>query len=149
MSDDVDTSGFKSILVLCTHNSVRSPMCAAILRCKLKDRAYITSAGVNIEDSQVNRFAIEVMEESGCHISEHVPVAYTDLEDQSFDIILALSQPAYALAKEIAEKQIADVEFWDLPEPPGILAGLSQVQMLEACRKIREDIKKRVIKRFG
>jgi protein-tyrosine-phosphatase len=150
MADTARSKLFQSILVLCTHNAVRSPICAVLLREKLGDKAFVASAGVKVEEGAgPDRFTTELMKEAGYDISNRIPVAYSDMEDQAFDLIIALSPAALELAREIAERQPVDIEYWDLPEPPGILSGLSEVQMLEAYRRLRENIRDQISKRFG
>ena len=58
-----------AVLFVCTMNSVRSPMAAAILRHLAGRRLYVESAGVRAGGSDA--FAVAAMEEIGIDISGH------------------------------------------------------------------------------
>jgi protein-tyrosine-phosphatase len=142
-------SSLHSVLVLCTHNAVRSPICAAFLQEAFGNRLYVTSAGIEKDQDTVSRFAVETMKELGYDIGEHTPREYDDIEEECFDLVIALSSPAYEIARKIASGCPARIEYWDLQEPPGLMAGLSQTQMLEAHRRLRDDIRGHIEDRFG
>ena len=81
-----------AVLFVCTMNSVRSPMAAAILRHLAGRRTYVESAGVRAGGPDA--FAVAVMEEIGIDISRHAPRTLRDLNDTSFDLIVTLSPEA-------------------------------------------------------
>jgi protein-tyrosine-phosphatase len=137
-----------NILVLCTHNAVRSPMTEAMLRAVFIGRAFVSSAGVN-PDERMNRFAIKVMKEIGLPVTTHRPRAFFEVAEESFDLVIALSEPAFALGREITRNSGASLEFWETPEPPGLMAGLSQNQLLESYRRLRDELRGHVRNRFG
>ena len=134
-----------SILVLCSQNTVRSPMLEAFLKQALGKKVYVRSAGV--ENALLNPLAVEVMYEEGIDISGHVSESYEDLPPDSYDLILALSEPAYELAREIAREQAADIEYWSTSEPPRF-AEESRETTLSAMRQIRDELKRHLENRF-
>lgn len=135
-----------AILALCTGNAVRSPMAEAMLKQMFGTRCYIQSAGV--EATLPNAMAAEVMQETGIDIAGHTPRSYADLEETSFDLIIALSEPAYGLARSIAQSQSLDVEYWEVAEPP-IIGEVPPSLMLEGFRRIRDDIRLHIENRFA
>ncbi len=146
----IEINSFLSILALCTNNTVRSPICAALLGKRLGEKAYVASAGAGSGgETGASRFTAEVMRELGIDLSAHRPQAFSELEDQSFDLIIALSPQAKELAEKIATRQHAAAEYWEMPEPPGVMSGLSEIQMLEAFRRLRDDLRERIEKRFA
>lgn len=134
-----------SILVLCTQNAVRSPMLEAMLKYVFGACVFVQSAGV--EGSQVNPFAVNVMGEVSLDISDHNSVSYHDITPNSYDLIIALSRPAYELAKKIACDQALEIEYWTMPEPPTAMQG-NREQMLDNFRRIRDDLKLHLENRF-
>jgi protein-tyrosine-phosphatase len=69
------------VLFVCTMNSVRSPMAAAILRHLSGRRLYVESAGVKAGGP--DPFAVAVMEELGIDIAAHRPGTLQELHDTS------------------------------------------------------------------
>lgn len=134
-----------SILVLCTHNSVRSPILEAMIKKKFQHKVYVRAAGV--ESTQISPFAVEVMQEVGFDLANYTTHSYEDMFEDSYDLIIALSRPAYDLAKEIADKQAVDIEYWSCPEPPSIGDG-NREQILQSYRRIRDDLKLHLENRF-
>ncbi len=136
-----------SVLVLCSHNAVRSPMLKAMLRAAFGLKTFVTSAGV--EAQELSPFAVEAMQEIGLDISIHTPRSYEDLDDDSYDLIIALSPAAYELAKKIGEKQTLLIEYWETPEPPDAAEAMSRERFLDAYRRIRDDLILHLRNRFG
>lgn len=134
-----------SILVLCTHNSVRSPILEALIRDKFKQKLYVRAAGV--EHTDINPFAVEVMKEIGFDLADYRTHSYKDLFQDSYDLIIALSRPAFDLAKDIAKNQAVEIEYWSCPEPPTVGEG-NREQILEGYRRIRDDLKLHLENRF-
>ena len=86
-----------SVLFVCTMNAVRSPMAAALLR-QLKGREiYVESAGVDA--GAPDPLAIEAMAEIGIALT-HRPRRFEDLQDDCFDLIVALSPEAERRARD-------------------------------------------------
>jgi protein-tyrosine-phosphatase len=147
---DTDTaqSALHSILVLCTHNAVRSPICAAMLRNQFGNTMYVASAGTQAA-SDPDYFTASVMSEIDMDIGDHQPINFADMDEDSYDLIIALSRPAAELARKIAQKQPLQVEYWDTEEPPGLMAGLPRDRMMEAYRRVRDELRLHIANRFG
>ncbi len=134
-----------SVLFACTQNSVRSPMAEGLLKHFLGHRVYVDSCGVRA--SEIDGFAIAVMEEIGIDISKHRAKSFDDLEDTSFDLILSLSPEAQHSAVELTRTMACDVEFWNTFDPT-MMEG-SRETKLEAYRKVRDQLMARIRQRFA
>lgn len=148
LSDAGDLRG--PVLVLCTHNSVRSPMAEFFLSKALGGEIKVVSAG--LDPREIDPFAAAAMSECGLDISTHPP---TGSDDESlriygpFGLVIALSRPALERAREIGKSCHAPVEYWDVPEPPSLAGfGGSREQLLGAYRAIRDDIARHIRNRF-
>ena len=134
-----------AVLFVCTMNSVRSPMAAAILRHLAGRRTYVESAGVRAGGSDA--FAVAVMEEIGIDISRHAPRTLRDLNDTSFDFIVTLSPEAHHQALEVTRGTAAEVEYWPVPDPSAVEG--SREMRLDAYRRMRDQLLARLKVRFG
>ena len=134
-----------AVLFACSQNSVRSPMAEGLLKHFLGHRVYVDSCGVRT--SEVDGFAVAVMEEIGIDISKHRPKSFDDLEDTSFDLILSLSPEAQHSAVELTRTMACDVEFWNTFDP-SMVEG-SREARLDAYRKVRDQLEARIHQRFS
>ncbi len=134
-----------SVLFMCSQNSVRSPMAAALARVEFPNSIFFDSAGVRA--GLKNSFAIEVMSELNIDISGHQPETFADLEDSYFDLIIALSTTARSAAMDINRSQSIEVEFWQIGDPTQTQGRRSII--LDAYRAIRNDLSARIVARFG
>ncbi|MBV9220100.1 MAG: arsenate reductase ArsC [Methylobacteriaceae bacterium] len=135
----------QSLLFLCSHNSVRSPMAEAIARHFIGADTYVASAG--IRPSEPDPFAVAVMEEVGLDIARHRPHSFEDLEDTSFDVIVSLSPEAHHHALELTRTMAVDVIYWPTPDPT--LASGARDQIFESYRGVRDGLLKRIRETFG
>lgn len=133
-----------AVLFSCSMNAVRSPMAEGLLKHLLGHKIYVDSAGVRTQ--QPDPFMIEAMDEIGIDMSRHTPKAFDDLEDTSYDLIVSLSPEAQHRAVELTRTMACDVEFWNVFDA-SIVEG-SRDSRLAAYRGVRDDLKRRVEKRF-
>ena len=136
-----------AVLFVCTMNSVRSPMAAAILRHLAGRRVYIASAGVRAGGPDA--FAAAVMEEIGIDITQHTPHTLRDLYDTSFDLIVTLSPEAHHQALELTRTMAVEVEYWPTFDASGMIGYASREQILQAYRDVRDQLFARIKRRFG
>ena len=129
-----------NVLFACTHNTVRSPMAAALFAQATGSPAL--SCGLHAGD-QVNGFAAAVMAEAGVDLLEHAPRNFEDVADYP-DLIVALTPEA---ADRAACVPGVPVEVWPIEDPT--LTEGSREQQLDAFRRVREDLRARVGARFG
>ncbi len=133
----------QAVLFVCTYNSVRSPMAAALLYNLSPKPIYVQSAGVDAKD--VDGFAIAVLKEKNIDISHHKPQILHNLHDRSFDKVIALSSLAHKATKEWAKGYAIDVEFWDITKPEYFARREESLQLF---RDIREQITTHIRKEF-
>src|SRR6516162_1424716 len=119
-----------AVLFVCTHNSGRSQMAAALLDQQAAGRVKVTSAGSQ-PASELNPAVVRAMAEIGLDISHEFPKPLTTGKVQAADVVITMgcedACPVYPGKR---------YEDWDLPDP----AGLD----LAAVRPIRDDIAQRV-----
>jgi arsenate reductase len=125
----------KNILVLCTGNSCRSQLAEAYLRFFHGEVANIYSAGV--ETHGVNPRAIKTMSEDGIDISAHTSNHVDEYLHIPFDLILTVCDhasercPIFPSAAKRIHQNFSD---------PAKASG-TDVEIMEAFRKVREEIK--------
>lgn len=134
-----------AVLFACTHNAIRSPMAAAMLRHLLGHRVYVDSAG--IDPLETDGFMISVMSEIGIDLTSHKPKSFDQLEDGSFDLIVTLSAGAQHQAMEMTRVMACDVEYWATFDPSSV-DGPRDIR-LEAYRQVRDQLFEKIKKRFS
>jgi protein-tyrosine-phosphatase len=132
-----------SVLFMCAHNAVRSPMAEAMAKHFFGRSIYVQSAGVR--KGEVDGFAIEVLDEIGIDAHKHRPKSIQELEEWeglNFDLIISLSPEAHHKALELTRTLAADVEYWPTPDPT--LVQGSREQVLDAYRDVRDGLMRRI-----
>lgn len=119
-------SGLPVVLFVCSMNSVRSPIAAALTRRSFPGRVIARSAGVS--SGKADGFVYDVMEEIGIDMSVHTPHTMDELVASRFDLVVTLSDDARAAvaARELEAKVI---EHWSIDDPA----------MVEAARPVKLD----------
>ncbi len=114
-------------------------------------RAYVQSAGVK-NDMEIDGFSIAVCHEIGVELSRHRSRSFDEMKDwgddlSGFDLVVALSPASQRQALEFTRFFHLDVEYWPILDPTGI--GETREAKLAAYRQARDQIKARMIERFG
>lgn len=140
-----------SVLFLCDHNSVRSPMAEGLMKHLYGRAAYVQSAGVR-GDREVDGFAVAVCGELGIELSRHRTRSVEEMRQwgddvSSFDLIVALSPASQRMALEMTRHAHIDVEYWPVLDPTGL--GETRDVKLTAYRQTLAQIRERMIARFG
>jgi len=133
-----------SVLFVCRHNAIRSPMAAALARAAFPG-IYSRSAGV--ASGEPDPFAVAVMSEKGLDISRRTPRLITDLGDTGFDLIVTLAPEAHHHVLDLARTQSFDVEYWPTLDPSGTQG--SRAQILDSYRACRDALDARIRERLG
>ena len=100
------------ILVVCTGNSCRSQIAEGLIKNRFPDFE-VFSAGTHPE-SNVNPYAVRVMQEKGIDISSHYPKLVDDFLDTEFDYALTVCDsanelcPVFSNAKNRIHKSFVD-----------------------------------------
>ncbi len=114
-------------------------------------RAYVQSAGVR-NDREIDGFSITVGAEDGIELDRHRARSFEEMADwgddlSGFDLIIALSPASQRHALELTRFAHIAVEYWPIMDPSGL--GKTREAKLEAYRQVREQIKDRLLARFG
>ena len=125
----------KTVLFVCVHNSGRSQMAEAFFNNLAGGKAQALSAGTQLAD-EVNPVVVEAMKEAGMDISGNRPKMLTmDMVEKAERMI---TMGCGAEAEAVCPASFIETEDWALEDPKG--------KSLEQVRKIRDEIKERVIK---
>lgn len=134
-----------AVLFACTANAVRSPIAAALFRDAHGTRAYVESVGLRA--GEPDPFVGVVLGECGIGgVDSHQPKTFDDLQDDNFEIIVALSQEAFARAQEITRTMHCEVVFWPT-EDPAEVEGNRETR-LDAYRRVRDDLRARILREW-
>ena len=128
-----------TVLFLCTGNSCRSQMAEGLINHDLGDRVHVCSAG--LIQSYVHPKAIQVMKEIGIDISHHRSKHFKEFKGQSFDCVITLCDEAREVCP--AFPGAAQQHHFGFMDP--VTASGSEDQILAVFRKVRDEIRKKVI----
>ena len=137
-----------SVLFACTHNSIRSPMAAALMRLHFGPLIRVDSVGVRPGEG-VSPMAAFVMDEVGADIAGLRPKgfdAFKDNEEGPFDLIVTLTPEAHHRALDLVPKLAAKAEYWPTFDPS--LTEGSREQALWEYRNVRDGLERRIAQRF-
>lgn len=114
-------------------------------------RAYVQSAGVK-NDMEIDGFSIAVCKEIGVELDRHRSRSFEDMMEwgddlSAFDLVIALSPASQRHALEFTRHHHLAVEYWPILDPTGL--GEGREQKLAAYRQARDQIRDRMIARFG
>lgn len=132
------------ILFVCQLNSVRSPMAEGLLRKKAENRIEVVSCGLT--PVEPNDFMLSVMREVGVDMSEHTPLALSDVVNQTFDRVIAFTTSAQAAAEAAFDQTDQKIELWAVPDPSE--GSLDVRALLNNYRAIRSNIDARITREF-
>ena len=138
-----------SVLFACTHNSIRSPMAAALMRLHFGPLMRIDSAGIRPAEV-VSAMAAFVMDEAGVDISKLRPKGFEVFEEDEeggFDLIVSLSPEAHHRALNLTPKLGKAAEYWPTFDPS--LTEGSREQVLLEYRSLRDGLERRIATRFA
>lgn len=141
---DERESKLPTVLFVCSMNSVRSPIAAALARKYFPGRVIARSAGVR--SGKADGFVHEVMEELGVDMSVHTPHTLDELAASRFDLVVALSPEAKA-AVETRALEMGALEEWSVIDPTAIDGNREAV--LSAYRTLRDQLQTKVRERLG
>jgi uncharacterized protein (UPF0262 family)/protein-tyrosine-phosphatase len=140
---DERESKLPTVLFVCSMNSVRSPIAAALARKFFPGRIIARSAGVR--SGKADGFVHEVMEEIGVDMSVHTPHTMDELTASHFDLVVTLS----ADAPEAVERkglEMGATEHWPVMDPTNVEGNREAV--LSAYRTLRDTLQTQVRKRL-
>lgn len=114
-------------------------------------RAYVQSAGVR-NDMEVDGFSVAVCREMGIELARHRSRSFDEMQEwgddlSQFDLIIALSPASQRMALELTRHFHLEIEYWPILDPTGL--GESRDAKLSAYRQARDQIRDRMVARFG
>ena len=122
----------KQVLFVCVHNAGRSQMAAGFMQSLGAGKVEVLSAGSAPKES-INPIAVEAMAEVGIDIAGNKPKVLTDDAVIASDVVITMG--CGDACKFYPGKRYED---WQLEDPAG--------QGIETVRKIRDEIKERVVR---
>lgn len=132
----------RSVLFLCNHNAVRSPMAAALLRQETGGRVQAASCGVLAAEA-LDPFAAAVLAESGAALDGGPPIQL-ETAQADWDVVVALTPDAERRAEGLG---LPALEVWTIDDPT--LTEGAREQRLDAYRAVRDELRRRIRARFG
>lgn len=136
---DESKSELPTVLFVCSMNSVRSPIAAALARQLFPGRIIARSVGVN--GGKADQFVHEVMEEIGIDMSVHTPHTMAELAANRFDLVVTLSPDAPEAVRRRGLEAGA-IEHWPTNDP-SLVEG-NREHIVDAYRALRDDLRRRV-----
>ena len=133
----------KTILFICTQNSARSQMAEGLINALRGDEYTARSAGTEL--SEVNPYAVRVMQEIGIDMVGHYSKSIEQFLEQDFDYVVTVCDhaneacPFFPGGKERIHKGFQD---------PAAIEGPEEAK-LEGFRRTRDEIKKWLENDFG
>lgn len=113
----------RSVLFLCTGNSARSPMAAALLEKRARGRIRTASAGSHPKP-ELHVTALRVMrEEYGIDLSGTRPRSLAAVSRRRFDCVITLCDKVREYARD---HDLATTMHWSLPDPSAAGGGYPQ-----------------------
>jgi len=133
-----------SILFICYLNAIRSPMAQGLMKQMAHDDIYVQSCGLS--KAPLDNLMVTIMKEKGIDMSGHESQSLQDLQDSSFDLIIAFTRDAGEAAKAAFQGQDVKVETWPTPDPT--TAHLDVRSMMNNYRAVRDNIDAQLKRRF-
>jgi len=140
----------RSVLFACTHNVIRSPMAAELMRMQFGSQVRVDSVGLR-PGEEVSAMAAFAMDEIGGDIAGQTPKGFDFFESDyyeegPFDLIVSLSPEAHHTALDLVPKLAGAAEYWPTFDPS--LAEGSRDQVLMEYRTVRDGLARRIAQRF-
>jgi protein-tyrosine-phosphatase len=133
-----------AVLFCCTMNAIRSPMAEGLMKRYHGARVYIDSVGVTA--GTADPLMTEVMREIGIDMSRHQPKPFATLTDDSFDVVIALSDDARVSAERLTRYRHCDLRLWKVTDP-SLREGTREAR-IAAYRQVREELRDKILDLF-
>jgi arsenate reductase (thioredoxin) len=133
----------KSIIFLCTYNSVRSQIAEGLMRNLFGTRYEVFSAGV--AKGGVSPYAIAVMKEIEIDISHQRSKSLQEFKDRHFDVVVTMCDHGREACVACLPK--GDLVLHHNFSPPNEV-GLSHEEIMKEFRDVTEQIKIWLVRQF-
>lgn len=131
----------QKVLFICNQNSGRSQMAEALLRMLYGDKYDSYSAGVI--PSQVNPYALKVMEQLGADMSSHRSKSLDEVKDIDFDYVVTVCDVARETCPYFPGRTVLHHSF------SSASTGGSEEEILASFAGVRDEIKAWIENQFG
>jgi arsenate reductase len=131
----------QKVLFICNQNSGRSQMAEALLRMLYPERYESYSAGVI--PSQVNPYAVKVMEQLGVDMSSHRSKSIDEFMDTEFDYVVTVCDVAKETCPYFSGRNVLHHSFSSASSEGG------EEEILASFAGVRDEIKTWIIEQFG
>jgi protein-tyrosine-phosphatase len=98
------------------------------------------------EGFDVDPFVYAVLLEVGWDVAHHRSKTFSQLNDDSFDLVISLTPEAQHSAVELSRGQATEIEYWPTMDPT--LVEGSREHRLAAYREVRDALQARIDARF-
>ncbi len=143
---DTDISPLpSSVLFLCFLNSIRSPMAEGLMKKHYGSKVYVQSCGIS--KGEIDDLMVAVMKESGIDKSGHISRSLDDIEDKSYDTVIAFTPDAGDAARAVFEGSDTEIIVWPTPDPTS--GELDVRAMMNNYRSVRNFIENRLLAKYG
>jgi len=129
------------VLFICVHNSARSQMAAAWLKCLAPDHFEVDSAG--LQPGSLNPLAVTVMGEAGIDISHNRPKSVLEVlgQNKKFDYVITVCDESQAENCPVFPGNVQRLH-WSFPDPSRLIG--TESEKIQKTRVIRDKIKNAV-----
>lgn len=134
-----------SVLFLCFLNSIRSPMAEGLMKKHYGKSVYVQSCGIS--KGELDDLMVAVMREVGVDKSGHTARSLSDIEDKSYDTVIAFTEDAGETARAAFEDDDTEIIVWPTPDPTS--GELDVRAMMNNYRSVRNFIENRLLAKFG
>jgi len=141
---DAQKSDMPIVLFVCSLNSVRSPIAAALARKQFSGQMIARSAGVR--GGKTDGFVHQVMEEVGVDMSVHTPHTLDELGAAKLDLVITLSDDAPQAVRR-ADIEARVIEHWPTEDPTDMEG--SRDHRVAAYRALRDRLDGRIQERLS
>lgn len=142
----------KKVLFICTHNSARSQMAEAFLNHMYGSRYTAESAGTVA--TQVNPYAIAVMEELGISMEGHRSKSIEEFRGRIFDVVITVCDSAreacpFFPGKVVIHRGFDDPSSYHVKRGKNTIRDGPNTEKLAVFRRVRDEIKEWIEEEFG
>ncbi len=135
----------QAVLFVCSMNCVRSPIAEGLARLRYGKRIFVDSAGLTKSDR--DGFALAVLREAGIEFESDEPHTLDEIDCTTFDLVVALSPDAHRRAGELLRATAVELLHWPIEDVTQV--GGSREQRIEAYRRVRDDLDRRIREEIG
>jgi protein-tyrosine-phosphatase len=121
-------------------------MAESLARLELGEGVRVASCGTRPLD-ETDYFMLAALQEIGAHRPERPGQGFEVLDEEAFDLVVAMTEDSHTAALKAADGPDVEVEYWPTPDPT--LAEGSRDQVMDAYRAFRDELRRKIRDRFA